>query len=143
MAQRIKGQEVEVIMVVGGVAQATTTDVRNFDFVFQTEMLKEGYLGEVSDRYDTIYRGIKGKLEFHFENEDIFGIITAIVDKAQRRLPGTQFNVKATLNYPNGQRLRVLISNVEFGEIPVGFSGREAYGQVTLDFAASSAQLIG
>lgn len=130
-------------MVVNGVAQATTTDVRNFDFTFQTELLKEGYLGETSDRYDTIYRGIKGKLELHFENEDVFNIISAIIDKAQRRLPGTQINVKATLNYPNGQRLRVIIPNVEFGEIPVGFSGREAYGQVSLDFAASGAQLIG
>lgn len=143
MAQRIKGQEVEVILVVNGVAQATTTDVKSFDFTFQTELLKEGYLGEVSDRYDTIYRGIKGKMELHFENEDIFSIIQAIIDKAQRRLPGTKINVKATLNYPNGQRLRVIVPDIEFGEIPVNFGGREAYGKIDLDWAASSVQLIG
>jgi hypothetical protein len=65
-----------------------------------------------------------------------------IVDKARRRTPGTKINVKATLNFPNGERPRVVIPDVEFGELPLNFGSRSDYGAVTLDFEASEAQVI-
>lgn len=143
MSQRIKGQEVEVLVVVNGVPQENTTDVRNFEFEFMTEILKEGYLGETTDRYDSIFRGIRGKFEFHFENNQIFQIIQSIVAKARRRLPGTRINIKATLQFPNGQRVRVIIPNVEFGALPINFGGRAEYGSLNTEFNASEAQVIG
>jgi hypothetical protein len=142
MAQRIKGQEVEVILVLNGVAQKSITDVRNFDMSWLTEILKEGYLGETTMRYDAIFNGIKGKIELHFENSDVFNLIQNIIDKAQRRLPGTRINVKATLNFPNGQRVRVIVPNVEFGEIPMNFGSRSDYGSISLDFNAAQASTI-
>ena len=142
MAQRIKGQEVEVILVLNGVAQQTITDVRNFELSWLTEIIKEGYLNETTDRYDSVFHGIKGKLDLHFENSDVFQLIQAVIDKAQRRMPGTKVNVKATLNFPNGQRVRIIVPNVEFGEFPLNFGGRAEYGSISIDFNASQAMVL-
>lgn len=137
MEQRIKGQEVEIMYVVNGSPKANITDVRSFEFAVQTEVLKEGYLGEKTDRRDEIFRGIRGRTELHYENGEIFDVIKEITDRAKRQKPGTLINVKATLNFPSGERVRALIPDVYFGEIPIGFPGRADYGTVTLDFEAS------
>jgi hypothetical protein len=142
MSQRIKGQEVEVMLVVDSAPQDTITDVRSFELAFQTEILREGYLGETTDRRDSIFKGVRGRMELHIENADIFKLFTSIIDKARRRTPGTKINVKATLNFPNGERPRVVIPDVEFGELPLNFGSRSDYGAVTLDFEASEAQVI-
>ena len=140
--QRIKGQEVEVALVINNRAVTTVTAVRSFSFTFKQEIKEEGYLGETTNRYDSIFNGIEGELEFHQSEPDVFTTIQAIVDKARRRTPGVQINVKATLNFPVGTRRRVMIPNVEFGAIPVNFGSRADYGASTLSFGASEAQVL-
>lgn len=142
MAQRIKGQETEVMIVDNGIPQVTLTDVRSFELAAKTEMLEEGYLGETTDRYDEVYKGVRGRLELHFETQDIFQFFQDIIDRARRRQPGTQINIKTTLNFPNGQRPLALISNAFFGELPINFPSRSDYGAVTLDFQAADVQFI-
>lgn len=141
--QRIKGQEVEVLLVVGGQARDTITDVRSFELALKFDLLQEGYLGETTDRYDEIFRGARGRMELHIENETIFTFFTSVLDRAQRRVPGTQINIKATLNFPNGDRPRVIIQNAFFGEMPLGFGSRSDYGAVTLEFSSSDIRVIG
>lgn len=142
MSQRIKGQEVEIILVVNGVAKTTLTAVRSFEFAYQQEIKSEGYLGETTNRKDAIFNGIRGRCEYHFDSPDILGLAVQIIDKARRRTPGVQINVKATLSFPSGRRTRVIIPNAEFGEIPFNFASRADYGTVGLDFEASEAQAI-
>ncbi len=139
---RIKGQEVEIITIAGGVPQSTITTVRDFEMTFQTEVLREGYLNETTDRRDTIFRGIKGKFMLHLENSDIFNLIQVIIDTARRRTPGVQINIKATLRFPNGDRPRIVIPAAEFGELPLNVGSRSDYVSQTIDFEASEAQVI-
>lgn len=139
---RIKGQEVEVLISVDNVPQTTITDIKSFDVTFQLEQKSEGYLGETTNRKDDIFNGIKGKIELHFENEDVVTLIESIVNRATRRTPGTKINIKATLNFPNGQRPRMLFPDVQFGEIPMTFGSRTDYGSITLDFEGSDFQRI-
>lgn len=139
---RIKGQEIEILLVSKNQPLQTITDVRSFEMAIQTEILREGYLGETTDRRDEVYRGIRGRMELHFENDDIFNLIADVVDRARRREPGTKINVKATLNFPNGQRPRVLIPDVFFGEIPIGFGSRTDYGTLSLDFEAEDFRVL-
>lgn len=136
--QRIKGQETEVLLIQGGIPVATITDVRSFEMSVQLEILKEGYLGETTDRRDSVYRGVRGKIELHFENQDILALMRSLVDRARRRvaLGDSQVNIKTTLNFPNGDRPLVLITKAEFGEIPMSFGSRADYGTVSLDFEA-------
>jgi hypothetical protein len=130
------------LLVANGTALDTITDVRSFEMAFQTEILREGYLGETTDRRDEIFRGIRGRIELHFENQDVFALFATVVNRARRREPNSKINVKATLNFPNGQRPRVIINDVFFGELPMNFSSRSDYGAVSLDFEAADARTI-
>jgi hypothetical protein len=140
--QRIKGQEVQVLITSGGAPQSTITDIRSFEVGFQTEILREGYLGETTDRRDEVFRGVRGRIEFHFENQDVLRLIQSILDRAQRREPGLVINVKATLNFPNGQNPKVVINNVFFGEQPINFAGRTEYGTFGLEFEAENGRFL-
>jgi len=140
--QRIKGQEVEVLLVVDGDVQDTVTDVRSFEVAAKLELKEEGYLGEKTNRYDEIFNGVRGRVELHFENSDVFSTIQSIIDRAKRRTPGTQINIKATLNFPNGDRPRVMIPDAFFGEVPISFGSRSDYGTVGLDFSASDISIL-
>lgn len=142
MAQRIRGQEVEVLLVVDGVPKTNMTNIKNFEVTLETEIMSEGYLGEPTERKDSIFKGVSGRMDMHFDNQEVLRVYQAIVDKARRRTPGTKFNIKATLNFPNGQRPRVVIPDVEFGQLPLNFGARGDYGSATLDFAASDLSII-
>ena len=142
MAQRIKGQEVEVLIIARGVVQTNLTAVKSFSFTFQQEIKSEGYLGETTNRKDSIFNGIAGEMEYNFTDKAIFDLIGTITDKAQRRTAGIVINVKATMNFPDGTRARVIIPDVEFGELPVNFGSRSDYGAVRMPFEASNARVI-
>jgi len=141
-SQRIKGQEVELQFVVDGKVQDTITAFRSFEIAAKLEQKEEAYLGEKTNRYDEMFNGVRGRAEFHTENKDVFTLIQSIIDRATRRTPGTQINVKATLNYPNGDRPRILLQDVFFGEIPLGFGSRADYGAVSLDFSCSNFKVL-
>lgn len=142
MAQRIKGQETEVMLVVDGSPQATITTIKSFEMTWQLEKSSEGFLGETTDRKDSVFKGISGSLDMQLENADAFGLVVKIVDKARRRTPGTKINIKTTLNFPNGDRPRIMIPNVEFGDIPLNLGGRTEFVTMKLDFEASEAQRL-
>jgi len=135
--QRLKGQESEVLIIVNGVPQTTITAISSFSIEAKLDILSEGYLGETTERKDSIYSGISGKLTMHPDSQDIFKLQAAIIDKARRRTPGIKINIKTTLNFPNGQRPRVLIQDVEFGAIPFDLNSRKDYAKVDLSFEAS------
>ena len=141
-SQRLKGQEVEVLLVVDGKVQETTTDVRSFEVAAKTELKEEGYLGEKTNRYDDIFNGVRGSIEFHYENKDVFNVMKAIIDRSKRRTPGSQVNIKATLNFPGGDRPKILISDAFFGEIPFSFGSRSDYGTMRLEFSASDVSVL-
>lgn len=140
--QRLKGQEVEIIAIVNGAPQASLSAVRSFSFTYQQEVKSEGYLGEKTNRRDSVFNGISARMEVHTNDPDILTTINTIVDKARRRTPGTIINVKVTLNFPSGRRARVVIPNVEFGDIEVNTSSRTDYTTVTMPFEAELATTI-
>lgn len=142
MAQRIKGQEVSVLLIIDGTQADTITDIKSFEVTFMTEILTEGYLGETTNRKDEIFNGVSGRMELNFENQDIFALFTSVIDRARRRTPGTVINVKAALNFPNGERPKIYINDVSFGPMPMNFGSRSDYGSVTLDFEAPDARIV-
>jgi hypothetical protein len=134
MGQRIKGQETELILVEGGQELRSLSDVKSFEITAMLEILTEGYIGETSDRKDEVFKGMRGRMELHFETRDVLDFMVRIINRAARREPGVQINAKTTLQFPDGNRVRVLVKNVFFGEIPMGFASRTDYGSVSLDF---------
>lgn len=139
--QRLRGEECEVRFVVNNNVIDTVTDVRNFQATVQLEVLREGYLGETTDRRDDIFRGIAGSMELHFENRDVFDVIQSIVNRARRRQPGTKISIKASLRFPNGQLRLLTIPDAFFGEFPINFPGRSEYATVGVSFEADDYQV--
>lgn len=133
MAQRIKGQEVQITIVVNGTVQTMLNDIRSFSVTPRFELKEEQYLGETSMRFDEVFNGVSFDVELHFENGGVLEFTQVIKDRAERRTPGTTINLKATLNFPNGDRKRVLLKDCFFGDTPIGFDGRSDYGTYKLE----------
>lgn len=142
MAQRIKGQETELLVIRDGAPVRSITAVREFELTPMLDILSEGYLGETTERKDEVYKGINGSFEVHMESGDVFELERAVIDRARRRTPGLKINIKTTLRFPGGDRKRVLISDVSIGNPNTRASGRAEYLTKRFEFAASDYQVI-
>jgi hypothetical protein len=140
--ERIKGQEVEVMLVIGGRPYNNITAVRSMEVNFDGEIKQEGYLGESTDRFDSVFKGFKGSIELHIESRDALDMAMALTNVSRRRLANVQVNIRATFNFPNGARpARLVLVNAVFGAFPFSIGGRSEYGSLKLDFASSEAVL--
>jgi hypothetical protein len=142
MAQRIKGQEVELLVVVNGVPYTSLTDILSFNVTPNFEIKEEEYLGETSKRFDEIFNGVSFDMELHFEDPGVLSFMQVVKDRAERRTPGTTINVKATLNFPNGDRPRIILKDCYFGDMPIGFGGRSDYGTFKIDGKCTDISVI-
>lgn len=141
-AQRIKGQEVAIEVLVNGVQQATFSDVRSFSVTPRLEKKEEGYLGELTNRYDEIFNGVDFDLEVNFHDEGVLTFVSQVVERASRRVPGTVINIKARLNFPGGGSPKVVMQDCFFAEMPVNFGSRSDYGTFKLSGSCSNWKII-
>jgi hypothetical protein len=142
MDQRLLGQDVEVLIVNNGTPLTNITAVRSLEATFKFEKKEEGYLGETTDRYDEVYKGIDGKLDFHLENADSLALVGAIRDRARNRRSGIKINVKATFNFPNGSTPRLVFRDIHFGDIPLSFGSRADYGMMSVPWSCDDAKVV-
>lgn len=143
MAQRIKGQEVRVVMVAPSGTVTALSDVQSLEVEVKTEILSEGYLGETTERKDDIFKGASGKMEVHLETEDYFRFVREVVDRSQRRTPAAaRFNIICTLAFPNGDRPRVLLEDIFFGAAPLNIGSREEYVSASVEFECSNIRFL-
>ncbi len=142
MAQRIKGQEVEVLVLLNGEPVKSITAIQSFSVEHQLEVTAEGYLGETSNRRDDVYNGVSGSIALHLDDPDVFAVVQSIVDRAQRRVAGAQVNIKAALQFPNGKLKRVLVEDCFFGSIPMEFGSRTDFGTMSLDFESAQMRYL-
>lgn len=138
---RIRGQDVEVVVLADGRAQSFT-DIQSSEFTSETETSEEGYLGEKSNRYDEIYKGYSGSLDLHNSSPATLDFLKIVKDRAQRRTPGVTINVKMTLAFPSGERKRIVMSDAFFDASGVSFGGRDEYGTTTIPFKGSDWRAI-
>jgi hypothetical protein len=145
MAQsnRIRGQETQFRVTRNGVLETTLTAVKSFSIVFNMAQLTEGYAGETSDRHDDIYKGVTGNFLFHPESQDALTLADLIVQRAKRRTAQAAaiISVVSVLNFPNGNRPRLSIADLKFGDIPLNMEGREAYVGMTMSWSADDYKL--
>jgi hypothetical protein len=140
--QRIKGQETEVLIVADGEIQSSLTEIQSFEFSQETATSEEGYLGEKANRYDEIYNGFSFSMEMHHSTPDLFALLQIIKDRAQRRTPGVQINIKTTLNYPSGERVRIICNDVFFDSAGISVGGRDQYATTTLPGKGSEYRVL-
>ena len=141
-AQRILGQQVSLIIIQDSAPLQELDCIRSFSFTYELEMKDEGYLGETTNRKDSVFKGVKLDLEMHSTNGKTFDVIQAMIDKARRRTPGTVINIKAALVWPNGDVVRVTFPDVAFGDFPVNIGSRTDYVTFKMDGACSEARVV-
>lgn len=139
---RIKGQEVSVSITQGGDLVAEITEIKDAEFTYQFEIKTQGYLGEKTNRKDTVYNGVAGKLTFHVHDGSVFDVIQGIKDKAQRRSPDLSFNVSGIFQFPSGEVRTIEIPDVAFGAVPISANDRGDYVSSTFEFEADDAEVI-
>lgn len=134
---RLRGQEVEVRIVANGTLENSITAVATFEETFKLEKKEDGFLGETNNRYDHIFQGIEGKMEFHVNSNDWMLFQNVIKLQAQRKTPNTQINLTRTDYYANGQTSIVTYADCKFGPSPTSVAGRGEFVKVSLDFSCS------
>ena len=139
--QRVRGDDVNILVTQDGDLQDTLTDVVDFDSTFMVELISKGYLGEKSERKDMIFKGVSFKMTMHLHKQDFVRFIKAIVNKAQRLTPDVVFSITGLFSFPNGETPVVLIPNVSFGEVPQTVPARGDYVKVKLEFATDDDQV--
>jgi hypothetical protein len=142
---RIRGQEILIRISQAGKPLRTLTAVKSMTWTPKFDILREGYLGEVTDRRDDIYRGSAIELTFHPESQDAFVLIGVLRDRAMRRTSQAQarVNVTFTAEFPNGDRPRLTIADIKFSDIPMNMSARDQYVDVRLSGEAEDFTLAG
>jgi len=141
--QRIKGQETVVTILKDGELQARIDSISDAEVTFELEISEEGYLGETSNRFDSIFNGMTIRAVGHMTNLQLLQLADGIVARAQRRAGGAvRIDMGLSLVFPSGDLVTISIPDCQFQSIPVTDGGREEYIQWTLEAKASEFELI-
>jgi len=132
MAQRIKGQECQVVVTAGGELRDEMDAILNFNFTQKSEIKSQGYLGEKSERKDDVFMGVASDMELHISKQDIFRFAKLVKQRQTRELPDLVFNISMVMQFSNGDTPTVTIPDLKFGEIPFNIGGRTEYVKVKL-----------
>src|SRR5262245_59732910 len=140
---RIRGQEVVVRLTQGGVLVASLTAFRSANITWGTRVLTDQYLGETSQRKDTIYDAMKGNLVFVPEGQDFLAFVEFVVAKAKRRVANDAVvNLATRLNFPNGKSPRINVFDLAFGELNLNVPARDQYADFTVPWEAAVSEII-
>ena len=140
---RIRGEEIQIRLTRNGVLEATLTAVKSLVFTPKFSVLTEGYLGGTTNRRDDIYQGCTVQLVFHPESSDALTLMDFVRSRATRRVAqaNARVNLMFVANFPNGNRPRVTISDLKFGDMPFNMGGREQYVDQTISAEADDFKL--
>lgn len=135
---RLKGQEVEIRVTRGGSVVNSITAIGTFNDQVMIETLQDGFLGEVTDRFDDIVKGYGFDLEFQVSEAAWIDFQQATIDRAQRLTPDVIFNVIRTDFYSNGDTLIITYMDVKFGPQPTSIASRADFVKVRLEGKCSN-----
>ncbi len=131
-SQRIRGQEVSVLIVRGGELENELTDIMSFNVEVEGEIKTQGFLGEKTNRKDDIFNGIKFDMEMQLHKADFFRFMLAVIRRMKRETPDLVINISSVLSFPSGESVSVLIPDAKFGAMPVSIASRGDYVKVKL-----------
>ena len=132
-SQRIKGQEVSVLVVRDSVLEDTFSAIKDFEIDTQFETKSVGFLGEKTNRKDYIFNGGKFSFTLQLHKQDYFNFWKSAVAKAKRETPDVIFNITSVLSFPNGDTPTILLADVVFGPLPLKAPARGDYVDVKVE----------
>jgi len=143
VAQRLKGQEVTLSIILDGAVQTTIDTIQSSEIEWEIELLEEGYLGETSNRVDSVFNLIRVMVEGHTNSQSYLELADAIASRARNRTGGAlRIDIVGTFAFPNGQLPSVVIHDVFFENIPFNIGARNEFVSFSLTGKASDYKLI-
>lgn len=130
---RLKGQEVEVRVTRAGSVENAIAAIGTFNDQVMLETKQDGFLGELTDRFDDIMRGYGFDLEFQVSEAAWIDFQEAMIARSQRLTPDVVFNVIRTDFYSNGDTLIITYMDVKFGAQPTTIASRGDFVKVKLE----------
>lgn len=130
---RLKGQEVEVRVTRAGSVESSIAAIGTFNDQVMLETKQDGFLGELTDRFDDIMRGYGFDLEFQVSEAAWIDFQEAMIARSQRLTPDVVFNVIRTDFYSNGDTLIITYMDVKFGAQPTTIASRGDFVKVKLE----------
>lgn len=137
---RLKGQEVQIQIIQGGAVVTAINAIASFGDTMKFEKKEQGFLGEVTNRYDEIFNGFDGNLTMQISEQGWMELQAAIKAKAQRANPTLEFNLVRVDLYPNGQTPTRTYRDVHWGPSPTNVGSRGDFVTVALDFSCSDVE---
>ena len=132
-ANRVKGQEVSIAITVDGSLQTQIDTIQSCEIEFEMELMEEGYLGEVADRVDAVFKLMRLSLTGHANSQAYLELADSIVKRAQNRSGGAvQIDVVGSFAFPNGDFPSIVVPDVYFESIPFNIGGRNEFVEFPL-----------
>jgi hypothetical protein len=135
--QRLKGQEVRIVVNLNGRTMSAIDSVGSFGDTIEFEIKSDGFLGEPVNRFDEILNGYGGDFEIQVTTSQWIILQQAIRDRATRVQPAYLFNIVRTDLFPSGESLIVTYVDVHWGEQPTTIGGRGEYVKIKASFKCS------
>ncbi len=141
---RLKGQEISIRVVAGNppAPLATIDSISDFNDEIAFKLLEDGFLGEVTNRFDTILDGYGGDFTMQLTDSGWIQFPQFIIAKATRQSPNLIFNVVRSDLFANGSSLVYVYSDVSWGAMPQKVGNRGEYVKVSANFKCSSRPVL-
>lgn len=136
---RVLGQQVSITLAFPNKPIRDLGPIADASFNFDAQLIQRGYLGERADRFDEVFKGVKGKLSANIDSDSWFDFVTQVIER-QQRLAVFVINLQGIFRFSNGRTRRLLIPDISIGAIPLDVGSREEYVKTAYDFGASSAK---
>jgi len=140
---RLKGQEMQIRATYdpSGTGQpillAQLDSIASFNDSLQFEIKDDGFLGEGTNRKDSVLNGYEGDIEFQVHDASWLNFQLLVEQKATRVRPSIQFNLIRTDLFANGSSAVITYPDVSWGKMDTGAGGRADFVKVKAPFACS------
>ena len=137
MAERIKLQETVLRFIRDGAVETELADIQSADFDFDMELLSEGFAGETTDRKDDIFNGCSGRMSLQLESKEAFDPILAVINRARRKIPLFTVELTGLMQFPNGETVMLLFTDIRFGKFGFSAGNRKDYWKLDIEWGSS------
>ncbi len=144
MSLRLKGLECTLRFTGPDGGEDSLVKIKDFEITAKGEILKEDYTGAVSPEFDSVDDGIELKFTVHHNDPEVLDFFVRVREKRMRRADAAgKFSAVAILRWPSGRTRKILVPDIEFGDLPFKVGGRKTYTESGVSGNASNYKIIG
>ena len=142
-SKRLKGQNTVISILKDGELQARIDSITSTEVTFEMEILTDDFLGDTSERYDTVYNGYSVSIEAQMSNAQIIDLSDSIVNRARNRTGGvSRIDVATTFFFDEGDVRTFSLIDLQFESIPFSSGGRKDFTTVKLSAKGSDYETL-